>query len=51
MTPQSNWLHIAEQASKETDSAKLAVLVTNLCRAIDGERQEKSLQHMQNRSG
>jgi hypothetical protein len=48
MTPQSNWIDIAEQTSKETDSAKLMVLVTKLCQAIDGERQEKSRHHMTN---
>jgi hypothetical protein len=48
MTPQSNWLHIAEQASEEMDSAKLMVLVSKLCQAMDGERQEKSRQHASN---
>ncbi len=46
MTPQSNWLDIAEQTSKETDPAKLMVLVTKLCQAINGERQEKSRLHL-----
>jgi hypothetical protein len=40
MTPQSNWLHIAERASQEMDPAKLMTLVSELCQAIDGERQE-----------
>jgi hypothetical protein len=44
MTPQSNWLHIAEQASEEMDSAKLMALVSQLCQAMDGERQEQSRQ-------
>ena len=29
------WYSIAEQASKETDSAKLAILVDQLCTALD----------------
>ena len=29
------WYSIAEQASKETDSAKLMILVDQLCRALD----------------
>jgi hypothetical protein len=41
MTSQSNWLLIAEQASEEMDSAKLMVLVSKLCQAMDGQRQEK----------
>jgi hypothetical protein len=44
MTPQSNWLHIAEQTSEEKDPAKLMTLVSKLCQAIDGERREKSIQ-------
>jgi hypothetical protein len=48
MTPQSDWLHIAEQASEEVDSAKLMTLVSKLCQASDGERQEKSRQHLCN---
>ena len=39
MKSQSNWLHIAEQASEEMDSAKLMTLVSKLCQALDGERQ------------
>ncbi len=38
MAPQStdqNWYSIAEKASKETDSAKLAVLVAQLCSELD----------------
>jgi hypothetical protein len=48
MTPQSAWRDIAEQTSKEMDSAKLMVLVDKLCQAIDSERQEKSRHHMTN---
>ena len=29
------WYSIAEQASKETDSAKLTILVAQLCSALD----------------
>jgi hypothetical protein len=29
------WYSLAEQASKETDPAKLLVLVDQLCRALD----------------
>jgi len=50
MKPQSNWLHLAKQASEEMDSAKLMTLVSELCQAIDGEHQEKSRQHMTNES-
>jgi hypothetical protein len=38
MAPQitdQKWYSIAEQASKEMDSAKLAVLVAQLCSALD----------------
>jgi hypothetical protein len=45
MTPQSNWRDIAEKTSKEMDPTKLAVLVADLCRAIEGERQENPHQH------
>jgi hypothetical protein len=38
MTPHTQ--HLAEQASLETDPAKLLVLVNNLCTAIDNERTE-----------
>ena len=48
MTPRSNWRELAEQTSKEMDSAKLMVLVAKLCQATDGERQEKSRHHMTN---
>jgi hypothetical protein len=40
MTPHSNWVHLAKQASEEMDSAKLMTLVSELCEAIDGEREE-----------
>ena len=48
MRQKSKWLHLAEQASEEVDPAKLAVLVADLCRAINGERQDKSRHHMTN---
>lgn len=38
MAPQSTdqeWRAIAEQVSKEMDSAKLTILVDRLCRALD----------------
>ena len=35
------WTPIAEQASKEMDSAKLLILVEKLCHALDGERKQK----------
>lgn len=38
MTPHS--LHLAEQASKETDSGKLMHLIAELCRSIDSEHEE-----------
>ena len=37
-----NWQPIAEQASKEMDPAKLAILIEKLCGALEGERSEKS---------
>jgi len=36
-----DWRCIAEQASKEMDSAKLMVLIGKLCRALDGEHKGK----------
>jgi hypothetical protein len=36
------WTSIAEQASKEMDSAKLIILVEKLCRALDVERKQKT---------
>ena len=36
------WTSIAEQASKEMDSAKLMILIEKLCYALDGERKQKS---------
>lgn len=45
MTPHQ--LHLAEQASKETDSVKLKHLIAELCRAFDSEHQENH----QSRSG
>ena len=38
MAPQSTdqeWRSIAEQVSKEMDSAKLTILIDRLCRALD----------------
>jgi hypothetical protein len=35
---EKQWLSIAEQASKETDAAKLSLLVEQLCAALDDER-------------
>jgi hypothetical protein len=35
-----DWRSLAEQTSKETDSAKLAVLVAELCRLLDGEHEK-----------
>jgi hypothetical protein len=32
------WLPLAEQASKETDPAKMIQLVEQLCHAIDAQR-------------
>jgi len=37
-----DWRSIAEQTSKETDPAKLMILVEKLCCALDGVRKEKS---------
>jgi hypothetical protein len=36
------WTSVAEQASKEMDSAKLLILVEKLCDALDVERKQKS---------
>jgi hypothetical protein len=36
------WPSIAEQASKEMDSAKLMMLVEKLCHPLDGERKQKA---------
>lgn len=36
-----DWRSIAEQISKETDPAKLTILVEKLCCALDGERRAK----------
>jgi hypothetical protein len=44
MTPEQT--HLAEQASKETDSEKLMLLITQLCDALDKERAEnRHLRH------
>ena len=47
MTPfeQSNWLHLAEQASKERDPEKLMSLVSELNRAL--EENERTSQRLQ----
>jgi hypothetical protein len=37
-----DWRSIAEQASTETDQAKLATLVAKLCLALDLEREQGS---------
>jgi len=37
-----DWRSIAEQTSNEMDPAKLMILVEKLCRALDGERGQKS---------
>lgn len=39
---EGDWRSIAEQASKETDPAKLMTLVEKLCCALDRERSQKS---------
>jgi len=36
-----DWRSIAEQTSKETDPAKLMILVEKLCCALDGVRKRK----------
>ena len=36
-----NWLTLVEQASKETDPAKMIDLVEQLCQAIDVHRNRK----------
>jgi hypothetical protein len=38
MTPHQT--HLAEQVSKEMDTTKLLVLLAELCRALDNEREE-----------
>jgi hypothetical protein len=43
-----DWRFLAEQTCRETDSAKLAMLVGELCRALDGEH-EKSVQRLRQR--
>jgi len=37
-----DWRRLPEQTSKETDPAKLMILVEKLCCALDGVRKEKS---------
>jgi len=41
MKPHPTWLPLAEQASKETDPAKMIQLVEQLCQAIDVQRNRK----------
>jgi hypothetical protein len=44
MTPQtSDWRHLAEQASKETDPTKLLTLVQELNRALDREETSRNM--------
>ena len=37
-----DWRSIAEQTNKETDPAKLMILVEKLCCALEDEHREKS---------
>jgi hypothetical protein len=37
-----DWMSIAEQASKEMDSAKLISLVQQLCSALDAQDRKKA---------
>ena len=37
-----SWIPIAELASKEMDSAKLMLLIDELCTALDAERKDKA---------
>jgi hypothetical protein len=48
MTPHlgdRDWRTIAEKASKETDPAKLTVLIAQLCNALDERRARPPWQH------
>jgi len=36
-----DWRSLAEQVTKEMDSAKLPTLIAKLCQALDGERKQK----------
>ena len=36
-----DWRRIAEQASRETDPARLTTLIANLCLALDREREQR----------
>jgi len=45
-----DWRLIAEQVSNETNPAKLTLLVAQLCRALDGERESTSRRHQANQS-
>ena len=39
--PAKSWLSLAEEASHERNSAKLAILVAELCLALDAEHERK----------
>jgi hypothetical protein len=39
--PAKSWLSLAEEASHERNSAKLAILVAELCLALDAEQERK----------
>jgi len=43
-----DWRLIAEQVSTEMDPAKLTLLVAQLCRALDGERESTPRRHQAN---
>jgi hypothetical protein len=36
-----DWLSLAEETSNEMNAAKLAVLVAELCRALDAEHEKR----------
>ena len=36
-----NWLSLAEETNNEIDAAKLALLVAELCRALDAEHEKR----------
>ena len=46
-----DWIPIAEQVSLETDSAKLAILIEQLCCALDGPKKAALRSTDQNRRG
>ena len=43
MKNSGHWHDLAEQASQEMNGARLTLLVTQLCAAIDAERESKPL--------